>query len=161
MRPAAALAYLTTSVPSIPAIRCPGTEQKNLYVPGLRFSDSVFEPPLNVGVAPSFWPEEDSIVTLCSSGDMFVKSIDTLPELAVSDFVLYASWPSLFASRLRREEPAPALDAAPVEVLAVEDVLELVLGVVALVLEEPLELELLPHPASASSAASSASGASA
>ncbi len=49
------------------------------------------------------------------------------------------------------------LEAAPVEVLAVEDVLELVLGVVALV----LELELLPHPASASSAASSASGASA
>ncbi len=91
MRPAATLAYFTTSVPSIPAIRCPGTEQKNLYVPGLRFSDSVFEPPLNVGVAPTFWPEEDSIVTLCSSGDMFVKSIDTFPELAVSDFLLYAS----------------------------------------------------------------------
>ena len=31
------------------------------------------------------------MVTLCSSGDMFVKSIETLPALAVSVLVLYFS----------------------------------------------------------------------
>jgi hypothetical protein len=48
----------------MPAMRWPGTEQKNLYVPALSVTASVFEPPENVGVAPTFSPDEDSIVTL-------------------------------------------------------------------------------------------------
>src|SRR5438445_589106 len=75
--------YWTVSVPSIPAWRWPGTEQKNLYVPGLSVTDSVFAPPVKVGVAPSFEPEEDSIVRLCSIGESFVYAIDTLPALAL------------------------------------------------------------------------------
>ena len=36
---------------------------------------------LNVGVAPTFSPEADSIVTLCGSEDLFVKSIAIVPDL--------------------------------------------------------------------------------
>lgn len=54
----------------------------------MRSSVSVFEPPWKVGVAPTILPAEDSIVTLWPSGAMLVKSIETLPALAVSDFVL-------------------------------------------------------------------------
>jgi hypothetical protein len=137
----------------MPAWRCPGTEQKNLYVPGLRFTDSAFEPPLNVGVAPTFSPDDDSIVTLCGSDELFVKSTETLPAFALSDFVLYSSWPSGFASRLTFSEP---LDGAGVA--GVVDVAELVVGVCAAVLADELEFdEELPQPASASSAAVSAS----
>ncbi len=140
----------------MPAWRWPGTEQKNLYVPGLSVTLSVFEPPLNVGVAPTFSPEDDSIVTLCASGEAFVKSIATLPAVALSDFVLYSSWPSLFASRLRLLEPPAGAAAVDVEaVLAVVVLAELVVGVSA-ALEEELELDELPQPASASSAAGSA-----
>ena len=62
--PARRQRYLTVSVPSIPAMRCPGTEQKNLYVPALRSSVRSFVPPWKVGVAPTILPEEDSIVML-------------------------------------------------------------------------------------------------
>jgi hypothetical protein len=140
----------------MPAWRWPGTEQKNLYVPGLRFTETLFEPPENVGVAPTFAPDDDSIVTLCDSDEEFVKSTDTLPAFADSDFVLYASWPSGFASSFTLLEP-PDVAGAGVEVLA-----ELVVGVVSagvLVLaavEEELDEEL-PQPASASSATRSAS----
>ena len=142
----------------MPAWRWPGTEQKNLYVPGLRLTETLFEPPENVGVAPTFSPEDDSIVTLCGSDEEFVKSTDTFPAFAVSAFVLYSSWPSGFASSLTLLEPPEAAGAgAAVDVLA-----ELVDGVVSagvLVLaavEEELDEEL-PQPASASSATSSAS----
>ena len=108
----------------MPACRCPGTEQKNLYVPGFRLSESVFEPPENVGVAPTLWPEDDSIVTLWPSEEELVKSIDTLPAFALSDFVLYSSWPSEFAARLTLSEPPDGEAGAGVEVLA-----ELVVGV--------------------------------
>ncbi len=64
-----------------------------MYVPGLRFSERVFVPPENVGVAPTTDPLLEAIVTLCISGDMFVKAIVTLPDDAVSDVVLYLSAP--------------------------------------------------------------------
>lgn len=72
----------------MPAILWPGTEQKNLYVPGFRFKDSVLLPPWKVGVAPTTEPEDDSTVTLCDSGELLAKSIETLPALALSDLVL-------------------------------------------------------------------------
>ena len=139
-------------------MRCPGTEQKNLYVPALRLSDRLFVPPLNVGVAPTFSPDEDSTVTLCGSGALFVKSIDTLPAFALSDVVSYFSWPSGFASRLTLDEPPEADPLAGAGVEAVVGVVvELVVGACAAVLAEELELdEELPQPASASSTAASA-----
>jgi len=75
----------------MPAWRWPGTEQKNLYVPAFSVTVSFFDPPVNVGVAPSDAPEEDSMVTSCASGDGFEKSTVTLPAFAVNDFVLYSS----------------------------------------------------------------------
>ncbi len=149
---------MTVNVPSIPAWRCPGTEQKNLYVPGLRLSVNAFEPPLNVGVSPSFWPDDDSTVTLCISDAMFVKSIETLPAFAVSDFVLYSSWPSRFASRLTLLEApdelvpplAGVVDVAEL-VVSAGVLVEPVVGVVVALLDEEL-----PQPASTTSAATSA-----
>jgi hypothetical protein len=136
-----------------------------LYVPDFSVTDTDFAPPLNVGVAPTFSPEEDSIVTLCGSGDLFVKSTETLPAFALSDFVLYASWPSGLASRLSFSDPpdgagvadlAELVVGAAVELLVVGAAAELVVGACAAVLaEEELEEEL-PQPASASRAAASA-----
>jgi hypothetical protein len=143
----------------MPAWRWPGTEQKNLYVPALRLTERLFEPPENVGVAPTFSPEDDSIVMLCGSDDMFVKSIDTLPAFALSDVVLYLSWPSGFASSFTLLEPPDAAGAgAAVDVLAELELLDDVsAGVLVLAaVEEELDEEL-PQPASASSAAASAS----
>jgi hypothetical protein len=117
-------------------------------------TDTDFEPPLNVGVAPTFSPEDDSIVTLCGSEEEFVKSTDTLPAFALSVFVLYSSWPSGLASSLTLL-PAPELSVAGagVDVLA-----ELVVGASAAVLAEEEELdEELPQPASTISAAGIAS----
>src|ERR1700683_2813384 len=68
-------------------------------MPGFSVTVSVLLSPLKVGVAPTTACDEDSSVTLCSSGDMFVKSIATLPALAVSLLVLYCSLPSGFAER--------------------------------------------------------------
>lgn len=137
----------------MPAWRWPGTEQKNLYVPAFSFTERLFEPPANVGVAPTFSPDDDSIVTLCGSDEEFVKSTDTAPAFAESDFVVYSSWPSGFASSFTLLEP-PDVAGAGVDVLA-----ELVVSAGVLVLaavEEELEDEL-PQPASASSATKSAS----
>ena len=83
---------------------------------------SFFDPPVNVGVAPTDAPEEDSIVTSCASGAGFEKSTVTLPAFAVNDLVLYSSWPSLLASRLTVLAPVGA---------AVVDVAELVVGAAA------------------------------
>src|SRR5580693_6462082 len=127
-------------------MRCPGTEQKNLYVPALRSSVNSFVPPWKVGVAPTILPAEDSIVMLCPSGDMFVKSIETLPALALSVVLLYLSWPSALASRLS----APLGEVLDdVDVLAVLELVG-VLGVVAGAVVEELVLEEPPQPASAS-----------
>ncbi len=124
-----------------------------MYVPGFKLTETDFEPPLNVGVAPTFSPEDDSIVTLCGSDEEFVKSIDTLPAFALSDFVLYSSWPSGFASSFTLLLPELSVAGAGVDVLA-----ELVVGASAAVLAEEEELdEELPQPASTNSAAGSAS----
>ena len=140
----------------MPAWRWPGTEQKNLYVPGLRLTERLFEPPANVGVAPTFAPEDDSIVTLCGSEDMLVKSIDTWPAFARERLRVVFELAFRVGFELTLLEP-PAAAGAGVDVLA-----ELVVGVVSagvLVLaavEEELDEEL-PQPASASSATTSAS----
>ena len=57
----------------------------------MRFSDTVFEPPWKLGVAPTTAPEEDATVTLCSKGAVFVKLIATLPAFALSELVVYLS----------------------------------------------------------------------
>lgn len=74
-----------------------------------------------------------------------MKSIDTFSELAVSDFVLYSSWPPELASSFRAELPELELD---VELVAgVSDAVEeLVAGGVSDAVEEELLLEL-PQPA--------------
>jgi hypothetical protein len=92
---------------------------------------------------------------------MFVNAIVTLPAFALSDVVLKASWPSLFADRL--SVCAPALELVPVDVAAgVEVVVEVVAGalVVAGVDVDVLGDDELPQPASAARAetASSAAG---
>jgi hypothetical protein len=111
---------------------------------------------VNVGVEPTVAPEEDSIFTLCASGAMFVKSTVTLPAFALSDLVLYSSWPSLLASRLTVLAPAaaPVVDVAEL-VVGAAAVAELVVGACAAELDDELELEL-PQPARAATVATSA-----
>jgi hypothetical protein len=107
----------------------------------LRFTDSVFEPPWKVGVAPSTEPDEDATVTLCASGAALVKLIVTAPAFAVSVLVLNESWPSGLAARLSvLAALVPPVVAAGVEVVA---------GVVlaGVLAEELVLLEELPHPA--------------
>jgi hypothetical protein len=80
---------------------------------------------------------------------MFVKLIDTLPALAVSEAVLYFSSPSGLASRLTADLAA----VPPVEDEPEDDVLEVVAGVAGV--EDELEVELLleePQPAISSAA---------
>jgi hypothetical protein len=82
-----------------------------------------------------------------------VKSIETLPALAVSEVVLYLSWPSWLASRLKLLPPLAAAGLAAVEVLAE---LDSVVGVAALAgvdAEELVVLLELPHPTSTNSPA--------
>jgi hypothetical protein len=97
-------------------------------------------------VVPTTAPEEDATVTSCPTGDMLVKSIAIGPELALSEVVLYFSWPSGLAERLSFWTLAAA---------GVDDVAALeVVGVVAAVGVEADELVLLdelPHPVRASS----------
>jgi hypothetical protein len=68
--------YLTVSVPSIPAWRWPGTEQKYVYLP--RFSaalKTLVPPPENVGVLPTGADElVNVIVTVPAFAAFFVES---------------------------------------------------------------------------------------
>lgn len=123
----------------------------------MRSTDKLLEPPLNVGVAPTFSPDEDSIVTLCGSEELFVKSTDTLPAFALSALVLYSSWPSGFASRLTFSDPPAGVGVEEAAELVVGVAAELVVGASAAVLAEEELDEELPQPASASRAAASAS----
>jgi hypothetical protein len=89
---------------------------------------------------------------------MFVNAIDTFPALALSELVLYFSWPSGFASILRA--PDGAVVPAVLDGVAVDSVLEdvaLVVGVLAGVVADVLVLLDPPQPASASSPSASAS----
>jgi hypothetical protein len=127
-----------------------------LYVPGFRSSVSVFDSPVIVGVAPSTEPEDDSMFTLWASEAMFVKSIVTLPALAVSEVLSYFSSPDVLAASASVEDaPAgAAVVAAGVEAVVPPDSGAAVLAGVEL---GELLLEELPQPAStATPAASSA-----
>jgi hypothetical protein len=84
----------------------------------LRLSVRAFDPPWNVGVAPTTAPEEDATVMLWPSGAMLVKAIETLPALAVSEVLSYFSWPSGLAARL---STCPVLAGAGVEDFVVLD----------------------------------------
>src|SRR5437879_11911914 len=104
----------------MPAARWPGTEQKNVYVPGFRVRLSDFDPPVKVGVAPSAWPLLDSIVRLWATGDAFVKLIETFPVLAVSVEASNLSCPLGSAASASDEEgAAPDVGAVGVEVAGV------------------------------------------
>jgi hypothetical protein len=132
-------------------------------------------PPANVGVAPTTAPEDDAMVTLCSSEAELVKAIETLPALAVSDVVSNFNWPSAFAARLSAvAAPAAAVLVAGAGVVELDalfvgagagagveldalvaggGVVELDALVAALVGEDAEELvvvEELPQPASTS-----------
>ena len=115
----------------------------------MRSTVRVFVPPMNVGVAPSTVPLEDASVKLCASGDEFVKSIVTLPAFACSELVVNISIPLGFAAIETVLLPEDAGAAA-----GVEDAGAAVLVAGALVVGLLLEvvLELLPHPATASTA---------
>ncbi len=84
-----------------------------------------------------------------------MKSIETLPAVALSEVLLYFNWPSALASRLRALLAVPLeLAGVVAELVVAEDevagvVAEEVVGVAAVV-EELVVLEELPHPASAS-----------
>jgi hypothetical protein len=133
-------------VPCIPAARCPGTVQKNVYVPGLRSTVSVFVPPWNVGVAPTVGPLVPcSIVRLCAIGEAFANLNVTLPDFAVSEVLVNFNAPPGSAAT----DSAAALAggaAAGVE----EDGVE-----AAAVVDEDVELVLLepPHAATPSTSA--------
>jgi hypothetical protein len=120
---------------------------------------SVLDPPWKVGVAPTTAPEAEATVMLCSSGDMFVKAIETLPAFALSELDVYFSWPEGSAASVSEDCPEPLVPLAgalaALEVVgacAALDGAELAGGVEA---EEELPLEELPQPATASRAMSS------
>jgi hypothetical protein len=125
-------------------------------VPGLRLSDRLFEPPENVGVAPTTAPEADATVTLCSKGDAFVNAIETWPALAVSEVVSNFNWPSALAARLS-VCAAPLVAGAGVEEVAELDAAGVGAELVAEEAEEVVVLDELPQPANALRPATSAS----
>ena len=120
-------------------------------------TERLLEPPVIVGVAPTRCPDDDSIVTSCGTGALLVKSIVTLPAFALSDLVLKASWPSGFASSVSFSDPLAGAGVEDVAELVVGAAAEVVVGACAAVLAEEELDEELPHPASASRAAASAS----
>jgi hypothetical protein len=116
-------------------------EQGEQRQPGLRLSDSVFEPPWNVGVAPTTEPEADATVKLCSSDAVFVKPIVTLPALAVSELASNFSWPPGSAASFSVGPPA----SLPTAGAGVEELeLEVVGAAGALVGADAEELAICP-----------------
>ncbi len=73
-----------------------------------------------------------------------MKSIDTFSELALSDLVLYSSWPPELASSFSALPPEAELELELVVSAGVED--ELAAGGVSDAVEEELLFEL-PQPA--------------
>jgi hypothetical protein len=125
-----------------------------LYVPGFRLSDTLFEPPENVGVAPTTAPVEDATVKLCGSEEAFVNATETLPALAVSEFVSNFNWPSALAAMLSAELPVAG---AGVEAAAELEVVGAGAALVVAAVEELVVLDELPQPANASRPAARAS----
>ena len=124
-----------------------GDGAEELVGAGCEVSVSVFVPPWNVGVAPRIFPAEDSIVTLCPSGDMFVKSIETLPAFALNDVGVVASWPS----RVGFERGIVLAELADDEARRRCRVVRWSSSRRVLGVEEAVVLDELPQPASASS----------
>ena len=71
-------------MPFIPAASWPSTLQKNVYLPGFRFSDNDVLSWLIVGLHPISWPLELVRHTSWVTADGFVKSIVTLPAEPLS-----------------------------------------------------------------------------
>jgi len=129
-------------------MRCPGTLQKNVYVPGLSFTVSVFVPPLNVGVAPMVGPLVPCwIVRLCASGEALVNAIVTVPAFAVSDAFVNFSAPLGSAACVSELLGAPL---GALALVAADDVVELA-GALEVALDDCVLLVLLlldpPHAA--------------
>src|SRR5207248_730688 len=127
--------HLTVSVPFIPAASCPGTEQKNVYLPGFRFTVAEVDAPVMTLVPPRSWP----------SGESLVKSIVTGPALgAVTAFCWKASWPLGSALIFTVDPPPPAaVEVAVVELVDVDVVDVDVVGVVCVdVVGAAVEVEL-------------------
>src|SRR5437763_1161840 len=78
---------------------------------------TLLEPPWKVGVSLTTAPEEEATVTLCGSEEELVKSIATLPALAVSEDLSNFSSPLGSAASASFVSPPPA-GAALVEVVA-------------------------------------------
>jgi len=135
----------TTSVPSIPAARWPGTLQKNVYVPGFRVKTRFFVPPWNVAVAPRTEPLVPCwTVRLCCSPDAFVNLIVTFPAFAVNDVLVNPNWPLGSAASDCELLPCPVAALADVVAVAAEDVAD------ALDVDAPaVPLLVPPHPPSA------------
>jgi hypothetical protein len=82
---------------------------------------------------------------------MFVKSIVTFPALALSEVVLYLSWPSVLADRLSVCPPLAPPAGAGVEAVAELDVVGVAAGLAGVEDEEELFEELPQPPASVTS----------
>src|SRR5436190_11130564 len=105
---------------------------------------TVLEPPWKVGVSLTTDPEEEAIVTLCGSEEELLKSIETLPALALSEVLSNFSSPLGSAASASLVSPPPA-GGALVEVVA---------GAAGAGVDSAVELFLeLPQPAAASAAA--------
>ena len=97
-----------------------------MYVPGFSVTVNVLLPPENTGVFPITEPLLPCWMTMSwGTGDLLVKSIVTLPDLAVSELFVNFSWPVGSADWLT---VAPPLLAAGVVVVWVVGVV--VVGVV-------------------------------
>ena len=67
-------------------------------MPGFSVTVTVLLPPVKVGVEPTTEPDDEAIVRLCSTGDLFSNEIVADPAFAVSEAVVNFSWPSGFAA---------------------------------------------------------------
>jgi hypothetical protein len=131
-------------------------------VPALRSTVSVFVPPWNVGVAPTTGPLVPCwIVMLCISGDMFEKTIVTLPALALSELFVNLSCPLGSAASVNAPPAGAGADEAEADVDAldaVEDDAGAELALLALVLLLLLELPQAAIPRTSATALSATTG---
>ena len=77
--------YSAVNVPSMPASRWPGTEQKKVYSPASRLPDAVVESPLISSVAISSLPASSSTTTSCGIEAEFSNSTVTSPAGAETE----------------------------------------------------------------------------
>jgi DNA ligase (NAD+) len=116
----------------MPASLCPGTEQKNSYLPCVRVTVSFCVPLVNVGVAGSFTPGP-SIVRLCAVGPLFDTLKVYVPGLSeVPPAMLIEKSASVTLTAVPLLLPPP-VDPPPVWAAGVEAFVV----VVVLLLDEP------------------------